>query len=98
MPYVRAGPIRPASQPVADALKGRKLPFAGRVEMSIMEEGQSRWRGFLNRELDFLDILPISFTAQSIANGQPKPKRAAQGIAHAVLLRPNTWWTYVNMT
>src|SRR5438132_5716259 len=28
--YVAAGPIPPASQPVADALKGRKLPLTGR--------------------------------------------------------------------
>src|SRR5438067_260039 len=33
--YVPAGPIPPASRPVADALKGRKLPFAGRVEIAI---------------------------------------------------------------
>src|SRR5437764_587265 len=97
MTYVPAGPIPPASQPVADALKGRKLPFAGRVEISIMEEGQSRWLGFLNRELDFLDILPIDFTDQALDNGKLKPKLAAQGIAHDVLLRPNTWWTYFNM-
>ncbi|TMH69310.1 MAG: hypothetical protein E6H48_02385 [Betaproteobacteria bacterium] len=95
--YVPAGPIPPASQPVADALKGRKLPLAGRVEITIMEEGQSRWLGFLNRELDFLDILPIDFTDQALDNGNLRPNLAAQGIAHDVLLRPNTWWTYFNM-
>ena len=93
--YVPAGSIPPASQAVADALKGRKLPLAGRVEIAIMEEGQSRWLGFLNRELDFLDILPIDFTDQALDNGKLKPNLAAQGIAHDVLLRPNTWWTYV---
>ena len=95
--YVPAGPIPPASQPVADALKGRNLPLAGRVEIAIMEEGQSRWLGFLNRELDFLDILPIDFTDQALDNGKLKPSLAAQGITHDVLLRPNTWWTYFNM-
>jgi ABC-type transport system substrate-binding protein len=95
--YVPAGPIPPASQPVADALKGRNLPLAGRVEIAIMEEGQSRWLGFLNREIDFLDILPIDFTEQALDNGKLKPALAAQGISHDVLLRPNTWWTYFNM-
>ena len=95
--YVPAGPIPPASQPVADALKGKKLPFAGRVEIAIMEEGQSRWLAFLNRELDFLDILPIDFTDQALDDGKLKPSLAAQGIVHDVLLRPNTWWTYFNM-
>lgn len=95
--YVPAGPLPPASQPVADALKGRKLPLAGRVEISIIEEGQARWLGFLNRELDFLDILPVDFTDEALANGKLKPNLAAQGIVHDVLLRPNTWWTYFNM-
>ncbi|HEY2816178.1 MAG TPA: ABC transporter substrate-binding protein [Casimicrobiaceae bacterium] len=95
--YVPAGPIPPASQPVAEELKGRDLPLAGRVEIAIMEEGQSRWLGFLNREIDFLDILPIDFTEQALDNGTLKPALAAQGIAHDVLLRPNTWWTYFNM-
>jgi len=88
--YVPAGPIPPSSQAVADALKGRNLPLAGRIEISIMEEGQSRWLGFLNRELDFLDILPVAFTDQALDNGKLKPNLAAQGIVHDVLLRPNT--------
>ncbi|HEY3180155.1 MAG TPA: ABC transporter substrate-binding protein, partial [Casimicrobiaceae bacterium] len=95
--YVPAGPIPAKSQAVADALKDRKLPLAGRIEISIMEEGQSRWLGFLNRELDFLDILPVDFTEQALENGKLKPNLAAQGITHDVLLRPNTWWTYFNM-
>jgi oligopeptide transport system substrate-binding protein len=95
--YTPAGPIPAASEPVALALKGRKLPFAGRIEISIIEEGQARWLGFLNRELDFLDILPIEFTDQALDNGKLKPALAAKGIAHDVLLRPNSWWTYFNM-
>ncbi|HSC99655.1 MAG TPA: ABC transporter substrate-binding protein, partial [Casimicrobiaceae bacterium] len=95
--YAPAGPIPPSSQAVAEALKGRRLPLAGRVEIAIMEEGQSRWLGFLNRELDFLDILPAEFTDQALDGGTLKPNLAAQGILHDVLLRPNTWWVYFNM-
>jgi ABC-type transport system substrate-binding protein len=96
--YTPAGPIPPASQPVADALKGRKLPLAGRIEISVIEEGQARLLAFLNRELDFLEIVPIDFTDQVLdASGRLKPELAAKGIRHDVLLRPNTWWTDVNM-
>jgi ABC-type transport system substrate-binding protein len=95
--YVPTGPVPAASQPVAEALKGRKLPLVGRIEISIIEEGQARWLGFLNRELDFLEILPIEFTDEALDDGKLKPKLAAQGIVHDVLLRPNTWWTYFNM-
>ncbi|MET0344809.1 MAG: ABC transporter substrate-binding protein [Casimicrobiaceae bacterium] len=95
--YVPAGPIPAASQSVANALKGRKLPLAGRVEIRIIEEGQARWLGFLNKELDFLDILPIEYTDEALDNGKLRPNLAAQGIVHDTLLRPNTWWTYFNM-
>jgi ABC-type transport system substrate-binding protein len=96
--YEPAGPIPVSSRAVADALKGKRLPQAGRVEISIIEEGQARWLAFLNGEIDFLDILPSEFTEQALdANGNLRQALAARGIAHDVLLRPNTWWTYFNM-
>ena len=96
--YEPAGPIPESSRKVAAALRGKRLPQASRVEISIIEEGQARWLAFLNREIDFLDILPIEFTAQALdADGKLLPSLAARGIVHDVLLRPNTWWTYFNM-
>jgi ABC-type transport system substrate-binding protein len=96
--YVPAGPVPASSQPVATALKGRTLPIAGRVEISVIEEGQARFLAFMNREVDLLDILPIDFTEQALdASGKLLPALAAKGIVHDVLLRPNTWWTYFNM-
>ena len=96
--YVPAGPIPPAFAPVAAALKGKRLPQAGRIEISVIEEGQARWLAFLRREIDFLDIVPVEFIPQALdANGKLLPALAARGIAHDVLLRPNTWWVYFNM-
>ena len=95
--YVPAGPIPPESQPIAAALKGRRLPFPGRIEVSVIEEGQGRWLAFLNRELDLLERLPSDFIDQAIVNGKLRPDLAARGIRHELLLRPNTWWTYFNM-
>jgi ABC-type transport system substrate-binding protein len=95
--YEPAGPIPPASQPIAAALKGKKLPFAGRIEISIMEEDQTQWLAFQSRELDFVDIFPPQFIERMLENGKLRPELAAQGIVHDVLLRPNTWWTYFNM-
>jgi len=96
--YEPAGPIPAKSQAIAADLKGKRLPLAGRVEISIIEEGQARWLAFLNRELDFLDILPADFTDQALdAQGSLLPSLAQRGIVHDVLLRPNTWWVYFNM-
>ena len=70
----------------------------GRVEISVIEEGQARWLAFLNRELDFLEH-PARRVHRAGArrDGKLRPELAAKGIAHDVLLRPNTWWIYFNM-
>jgi len=95
--YVPAGPIPPESQAIAAALKGRRLPFARRVEISIIEEGQAQWLAFLNREIDLLERLPSEFVEQALVGGKLKRDLAAKGVGHERLLRPNTWWTYFNM-
>ena len=95
--YTAAGPIPAESQPIAASLKGKKLPFVRRIEINIMEEGQARWLAFLSRELDFLDIIPVDFTEQALADGKLKPEHVARGIRHQVLLRPNVSFTYFNM-
>ena len=96
--YEPTGPIPAASQPVAAALKGRRLPLVDRVEINVIEEGQARWLAFLRRELDFLDILPVEFSGEALDDaGRIRPALAAQGIVHDVLLRPNSWWIYFNM-
>jgi ABC-type transport system substrate-binding protein len=95
--YAPSGPIPVESQAIASALKGRRLPFAGHVEISVMEEGQARWLAFLNRELDILERLPEEFADEALIDGKLRPTLAARGIKHELLLRPNTWWTYFNM-
>ena len=95
--YVPAGPVPPESRPVAAALKGKRLPLVGRVEVSVIEEGQAQWLAFLNRELDLLERLPSDFVDEALADGKLKPALAARGIRHEMLLRPNTRWTYFNM-
>ena len=95
--YAPAGPVPPESMPIAAALKGKKLPLVGRIEISVIEEGQAIWLAFINRELDLLERLPADFVEQALANGKLRPDIAAMGVRHEVLLRPNTRWTYFNM-
>src|SRR4029434_8981316 len=37
--YAPAGPIPAESQRIADALKGKRLPVPGRIEINVIEEG-----------------------------------------------------------
>ncbi|HLX27055.1 MAG TPA: ABC transporter substrate-binding protein [Casimicrobiaceae bacterium] len=96
--YEPAGPIPESSKKVAAELRGKRLPQASRVEISIIEEGQARWLAFMNREIDFLDIVPVDFITQALDDkGNLRASLAARGIVHDALLRPNTWWVYFNM-
>ena len=95
--YAPAGPLPEASRPIAAALEGKKLPFAGRIQITVIEEGQAVWLAFVNRELDLLERIPADFVDQALPDGKLRPDLAARGVRHEALLRPNTRWTYFNM-
>ncbi len=95
--YTPAGPLPAASEPVAAALKGKRLPLVSRIEVNIIEEGQGRWLAFLNREIDYLPLLPANLIDQALANGRLKPALESKGILHQVLVRPSVSFTYFNM-
>jgi len=95
--YAPAGPIPADFEPIAAALKGKRLPLVGRIEISVIEEGQAAWLAFLNRELDMLERLPAEFIEEALVGGKLSPKLSATGIQHEMLRRPETWWTYFNM-
>src|SRR2546430_148546 len=95
--YVPAGAVPPEAMPIAAALAGKKLPLAGRIQITVIEEGQAVWLAFLNRELDLLERIPADFVDQALTNGKLRSDLVAVGVRHEVLLRPNTRWTYFNM-
>ena len=95
--YVPAEPVPPEAMPIAAALVGKRLPLAGRIQITVIEEGQAVWLAFLNRELDLLERIPADFVDQALTNGKLRSDLVAMGARHEVLLRPNTRWTYFNM-
>src|SRR4030095_4057760 len=95
--YAPAGPVPPESAPIGAALKGKTLPLVGRIQITVIEEGQAIWLAFLNRELDLLGGIPANFLDEALVNGKLRPALAHSGIRHETLLRPNTRWTYFNM-
>ncbi len=95
--YLPAGPVPPQFVPIAEALRGKRLPLVGRIEISVVEEAQSRWLSFLSGETDILENLPAEFVDQALDAGRLRPALAAKGIHHEVLLRPNVYFAYFNM-
>ena len=97
--YTPAGAVPPALQAVAAAMKDQPLPFAKRVEISVIEEGQARWLAFLNGEIDGIEApgIPSEFVDVALDHGKLKKELVARGIRHDVLVRPNVYFTYFNM-
>ena len=95
--YVPAGPVPAESRAIADALKGKRLPLLDRVEISVIEEAQSRWLAFRNGEIDVDALVSSTLVDELLVDGKLKPELAAKGIRHEASLRPNTYWVYFNM-
>ncbi|HTE15498.1 MAG TPA: ABC transporter substrate-binding protein [Burkholderiales bacterium] len=65
---------------IATRMEGKKLPQIDRVEISVMDEAQSRWLAFQRRETDIeyqLEELAPKFMTM---DGKLKPEYAGQGI------------------
>jgi ABC-type transport system substrate-binding protein len=82
--------------PLIAVMKGKKMPQIGRVEISIIEEDQSRWLAFNQKELDYL-ALPATFRPQVFdADNQLKPEWTAQKVALYRAIEPDITYTFFN--
>ena len=70
----------PADRAIAANLKGKRLPLAGRIEVSIIEEPQPRWISFLNQEFDYLEQVPGDFINMVAPGGKLAPSLQKRGI------------------
>jgi ABC-type transport system substrate-binding protein len=90
-------PSEPAwDDPLIKAMRGKTMPRIGRVEVSIIEEDQSRWLAFNQKELDYL-ALPATFRPQVFdADNKLKPEWSAQGVMLFRAIEPDITYTYFN--
>jgi ABC-type transport system substrate-binding protein len=81
---------------VVAAMKGKRMPQIGRVEISIIEEDQSRWLAFNQKELDYLS-LPATFRPQVFdADNELKAEWKKQDVALFRAIEPDIGYTYFN--
>jgi len=90
----------PSSEPwdadLVKDMRGKKMPQIGRVEVSIIEEDQSRWLAFGGKELDVL-ALPGTFRPQAIgADGKLLPKWTGEGVRLFKAIDPEITYTFFN--
>ena len=77
-------------------MKGKTIPQIGRIEISIMEEEQSRWLAFQQKELDLLNV-PGTFREQVLgADGKLKPDLASKGISLYKTIDPDLVYVILN--
>jgi ABC-type transport system substrate-binding protein len=92
--------FQPSSDPVdrqlAAEMKGKKMPQIGVVDISVMEEGQSRWLAFQNGQLDFLNI-PQEYTPRALVGKELAPEHVKQGFRLQRLTEPDLTYTAFNM-
>jgi oligopeptide transport system substrate-binding protein len=85
-----------ADQKIAARLQGKKLPLIDRVEISVMDEAQSRWLAFQRRETDIeyqLEELAPKFMT---ADGKLKAEYADAGIRMDRSVDPEIIYLFFN--
>jgi ABC-type transport system substrate-binding protein len=87
----------PLDKEIAAQMRGKKLPAIGNVEISIMEETQSRWLAFEKGETDLEYQLWDVATTFMTADGKLKPAFLKRGIKLNRTVDPEITYTYFNM-
>ena len=83
------------SQQLSRDMKGKQMPQVGRVEISIIEEEQSRWLAFQDKQLDN-DKLPQSATLSAMDGIKLKPAFTAQGVSLYRVTEPEITYSLIN--
>ncbi len=86
----------PEDQAIVVAMKGKRMPQIGRVDIRVMLEDQSRWLAFIGNQVDLVELQgPLAPKAMS--NGKLKPELVAQGIQLSRIIDPEISYNYWNM-
>lgn len=80
---------------IAREMRGKTLPQIGRVEVSIIDEPQSRWLAFDSGQID-IDLLAESAVPRVLDGNRLKPELAKRGIRLYRFRDPGTTRTYFN--
>ncbi|QJR09404.1 putative deoxycholate-binding periplasmic protein YgiS [Usitatibacter rugosus] len=82
---------------VVAALKGKRLPIVGRVEVYVLEAVQPRWLAFLNEEHDLLWRIPEEYAYIAAPENKIAPNLKKRGIHMAQVPALDLTFNYFNM-
>jgi ABC-type transport system substrate-binding protein len=81
---------------VVAAMKGKSMPQIGRVEISIIDEEQSRWLAFNQKELDILEVPPTFVYKAVNQDNQLLPEWVDQKVNIYRAVAVDITYTYFN--
>jgi ABC-type transport system substrate-binding protein len=86
----------PRDKAAIAAMKGKRIPQIGRIEINVISEEQSRWLAFQNGQIDFIDrfgsFAPIAFPDNRLA-----PNLAAKGVSWDRSVETEMTYYFFNM-
>jgi ABC-type transport system substrate-binding protein len=91
-----SGSDDPRDKAAIAAMKGKRIPQIGRVEINIITEEQSRWLAFQNRQIDYIDRFG-SFAPIAIPDNKVAPNLAARGITLDRSVEPEITYYALNI-
>ena len=87
----------PADRAIVAKFRGRRIPFAGRIEVSIIEESNPRLLAFEQGELDYA-AAPVDLVWNVLdPPAKLKPRLAGRGVTLNRGVQPAITYTYFNM-
>ncbi len=81
---------------IVQKLKGMRMPQIGRIEISVLQEDQSRWLAFQNDEVDLFQ-LEGALAPRAIKDGKLLPELAKKGIQLSRIVDPEISYMYWDM-
>ena len=96
--YFPAAPAgaSPEVRAVAAAMKGKRLPQIGRIEVSVIEESSPQLLAFNSAALDYMNV-PADLVANVLDRDRLKPFYTDRRMALHRVVRPSLSYTYFNM-
>jgi ABC-type transport system substrate-binding protein len=86
----------PGDKPLLDAMRGKRLPIIGRIEVNVIEESQPQLLAFNSNALDVLHV-PRDLVAKVIAGDRLLPEYAQRGVQWQRGMMPALTYQYFNM-
>lgn len=87
----------PVDTKIVAAMKGKKMPQIGTVDIQVIEDAQSQWLAFKQHQLDYIDLSNGPIANVVIRDGQLAPDLVKAGVYLSKIALPEMQYAFFNM-